>query len=116
MQTRELGERIKSAESEVKRLVENSEQHPDSNDRGSPSHMEEGRNESYDAYEHLDDESDDASTFEDRFRQLEEEVALLIAGTSSGWVNTTFCFSAYSTSDVHDLALYSKLCFTGFIK
>ena len=38
-----------------------------------------------------------ADTFEEQFRWLEEEVATLVA-------------------DVHDLALYSKLNFTGFIK
>lgn len=95
--TREFAERISRAEAEVKRLVESSEHPSPDGSHGSPSHTEEGRNGSYDEYEHMDDESDDASTFEDSFRQLEEEVAVLIA-------------------DVHDLALYSKLCFTGFIK
>ncbi|WVF68705.1 hypothetical protein IAT40_003477 [Kwoniella sp. CBS 6097] len=50
-----------------------------------------------------DDEGDDASSdisvdaIEERFRELEEEVAVLVA-------------------DVHDLALFTKLNFTGFIK
>lgn len=55
-----------------------------------------------------DDDSDDdalgdelsgksADTFEEQFRWLEEEVAILVA-------------------DVHDLALYSKLNLTGFMK
>lgn len=39
----------------------------------------------------------DESSHEDRFRRLEEEVATLVA-------------------DVHDLALYTKLNFTGFHK
>ncbi|GJJ08377.1 hypothetical protein Clacol_002591 [Clathrus columnatus] len=96
--TKELAERIKKAETEVKRLVEISEhENPATDDQVSPSHTEEGRNGRYDEYVPLDDESDDGSTVEDRFRQLEEEVAILVA-------------------DVHDLALYTKLCFTGFIK
>lgn len=45
---------------------------------------------------HLDG-SDDSNSVGDRFRRLEEEVATLVA-------------------DVHDLALYTKLNFTGFIK
>lgn len=62
-------------------MVETSEHpSPDGDSHGSPAHMEEGRNGGYDEYEHMDDESDDASTFEDSFRQLEEEVAILIAG------------------------------------
>ncbi|WRT67872.1 uncharacterized protein IL334_004846 [Kwoniella shivajii] len=50
-----------------------------------------------------DDDDDDASSdisidaIEERFRELEEEVAVLVA-------------------DVHDLALFTKLNFTGFIK
>jgi hypothetical protein len=52
-----------------------------------------------------DDEDDDADSdsgmsngsIEERFRELEEEVAILVA-------------------DVHDLALFTKLNFTGFVK
>lgn len=50
-----------------------------------------------------DDDDEDVSsdmlidTIEERFRELEEEVAVLVA-------------------DVHDLALFTKLNFTGFIK
>lgn len=52
-----------------------------------------------------DDEDDDADSdsgmsngsIEERFRELEEEVAVLVA-------------------DVHDLALFTKLNFTGFVK
>ena len=45
----------------------------------------------------LGDEASSADTFEEQFRWLEEEVATLVA-------------------DVHDLALYSKLNLTGFMK
>lgn len=41
--------------------------------------------------------SDISDSNDDKFRELEEEVAILVA-------------------DVHDLALYSKLNFTGFMK
>jgi len=45
-----------------------------------------------------DDEDDNSvEAVEEKFRQLEEEVAILVA-------------------DVHDLALYTKLNFTGFMK
>ncbi|KIJ51444.1 hypothetical protein M422DRAFT_26858 [Sphaerobolus stellatus SS14] len=94
----ELARRIQSAEQEVKRLVESyeSEHHEHEEDgHHDPRHLEAGQEASYDEY--ADDESDDGFTLEERFRQLEEEVAVLVA-------------------DVHDLALYTKLCFTGFIK
>ncbi|KAF8525948.1 SPX-domain-containing protein [Hysterangium stoloniferum] len=101
---KELAQRIENAELEVKRLVESFEhdeqEHDNQEANGNeirPSHLEEARDENYGEYDHMDDESDDAFSFEDRFRQLEEEVAILVA-------------------DVHDLALYTKLCFTGFIK
>lgn len=45
----------------------------------------------------LDDEDEDIDALEENFRQLEEEVATIVA-------------------DVHDLALYTKLNFTGFVK
>ncbi|CCO35306.1 Vacuolar transporter chaperone 4 [Rhizoctonia solani AG-1 IB] len=45
----------------------------------------------------LDDDEDDIDALEENFRQLEEEVATIVA-------------------DVHDLALYTKLNFTGFVK
>jgi hypothetical protein len=47
-----------------------------------------------------DDEDDDGmseGSIEERFRELEEEVSVLVA-------------------DVHDLALFTKLNFTGFVK
>jgi protein tyrosine/serine phosphatase len=68
---------------EVKRLVESfehdQEQEANGNEAG-PSHLEEARDENHEEYGHMDDESDDAFSFEDRFRQLEEEVAILVAG------------------------------------
>jgi hypothetical protein len=69
----------------------------------------EGQQEEHDPYAHdggsdddlSDDEEDDSDNsydaLEDRFHSLEEEVAILVA-------------------DVHDLALYTKLNITGFMK
>lgn len=44
-----------------------------------------------------DDDDDDIDALEEKFRELEEVVATLVA-------------------DVHDLALFTKLNFTGFVK
>ncbi|KAF8519535.1 SPX-domain-containing protein [Gautieria morchelliformis] len=95
----ELSSRINSAEREVKRLVENYEVDEGQEGSGSEDHssqLEAGQEDDYADYDDLD-ESDDGYSVEDKFRQLEEEVAILVA-------------------DVHDLALYTKLCYTGFIK
>lgn len=87
MQVEELSRRIERAEAEVKRLVEaydmhEHEEHSDAGAEGTqgPNGMEEAREAHYDAY--VDDESDDGFSLEDRFRQLEEEVAILVAGLS----------------------------------
>ena len=58
-------------------------------DHGDDEDGEEGRGD--------DDEIMSESSYDDRFKELEEEVATLVA-------------------DVHDLALYTKLNFTGFVK
>lgn len=69
-------------------------------------------------YGHYDDydESDDGYSIDDKFRQLGEEVAILVAGSTSvirdKHIERLMSFSL----DVHDLALYTKLCYTGFIK
>jgi SPX domain protein involved in polyphosphate accumulation len=105
-QTSELARRIREAEKDVKRLVaedlsnnENSstpERSPDiehqrieeyGNDEGSDDDLTDDEDGSDESYDAL----------EDRFHGLEEEVAILVA-------------------DVHDLALYTKLNITGFMK
>ena len=119
--TTELARRITTAESDVMRLVKEEESYrskfiapePGSSQGAHRNELEaerllvsEDREENVnerDLEEGLimDDDSDiDAkseSTFEEQFRWLEEEVATLVA-------------------DVHDLALYSKLNLTGFMK
>lgn len=104
-QTSELARRIREAEKDVKRLV--AEDH--NNDDGSPtldrsSDMENQQVEDYGNDGGSDDDlTDDEGSeesydaLEDRFHGLEEEVAILVA-------------------DVHDLALYTKLNITGFMK
>lgn len=65
----------------------------------------ESQQQTHDPYAHdggsdddlTDDEDESIEALEDRFRGLEEEVAILVA-------------------DVHDLALYTKLNITGFMK
>ncbi|KZT73075.1 SPX-domain-containing protein [Daedalea quercina L-15889] len=104
--TSELSKRIKDAERAVKRLVasEHSENH---HSEPSSSSDPEGRQREpsaiQDAGSDDDDTDDEDSTamsvdaMEDQFLVLEEEVATLVA-------------------DVHDLALYTKLNITGFMK
>ncbi|KAH6913187.1 vacuolar transporter chaperone 4 [Coprinopsis sp. MPI-PUGE-AT-0042] len=107
--TSELSRRIREAEKDVKHLVvqeQGQEQEP------SKRHSRvdtEGQQEEHDPYaqdggsdDDLDDDDEEDSddsydALEDRFHRLEEEVAILVA-------------------DVHDLALYTKLNITGFMK
>ncbi|KAF8666569.1 SPX protein [Rhizoctonia solani] len=99
----ELGARINSAEHSVKSLVEQQdeqeEEHRDIEDGRPPVQPDRaddaGSDDELDDV--LDDEDDDIDSLEENFRQLEEEVATIVA-------------------DVHDLALYTKLNFTGFVK
>jgi SPX domain protein involved in polyphosphate accumulation len=113
-QTSELSRRIRDAERDVKRLV--SEEHDDDSREHEHGHDHDAEgqpnghhdpNLTQDAGsddEDGDDSDEDASgvlesvdSLEDRFHALEEEVATLVA-------------------DVHDLALYTKLNITGFMK
>ncbi|CAE6443403.1 unnamed protein product [Rhizoctonia solani] len=100
----ELGVRINNAERSVKALVEQQDEDEEQEQRD----VEDGRTPvrpdraddagSDDELDDvLDDDEDDIDALEENFRQLEEEVATIVA-------------------DVHDLALYTKLNFTGFIK
>ncbi|KAH7342109.1 SPX-domain-containing protein [Rhizoctonia solani] len=101
----ELGARINNAERSVKTLVEQQEEQEESEQQD----VEDGRapvrpDRADDAGsdDELDDiiddeDEDDIDALEENFRQLEEEVATIVA-------------------DVHDLALYTKLNFTGFVK
>ncbi|EED84275.1 predicted protein [Postia placenta Mad-698-R] len=106
-QTAELSTRIKDAERAVKRLVitEYTDGHdahastsadPERQQRQPMAHQDAGSDDDDDT----DDEGSDAMSIdalEDQFLVLEEEVATLVA-------------------DVHDLALYTKLNITGFMK
>ena len=112
-QTNELSERIASAEGVVKALVEEYEvseefvqAHHAWRDEeaaeGSAMAQQHGENgfehdHEHDRDETYDDHESAGSSLDERFRGLEEEVATLVA-------------------DVHDLALYTKLNFTGFVK
>lgn len=101
----ELSRRIRDAEKDVHRLVtedqaEGQREHP------SPVDPESQQHDPYDQDGGSDDDSDDGHegsdsesfhALEERFHGLEEEVANLVA-------------------DVHDLALYTKLNITGFMK
>ncbi|KDQ57085.1 hypothetical protein JAAARDRAFT_131276 [Jaapia argillacea MUCL 33604] len=104
--TSELSRRIRDAEKAVKRLVveeQSDEAHEQTN--GDHTDPEAQRRETLvqDAGsddEDTDDEADETKSLdalEDQFHDLEEEVATLVA-------------------DVHDLALYTKLNITGFMK
>ncbi|KAG8988496.1 vacuolar transporter chaperone [Tulasnella sp. JGI-2019a] len=105
---KELARRIKDAEAQVKSLVEDYIPDDDSDDEhhdhtnGRYHHHHDGDEEALDAGDPGSDDSDDDSirsegSIAEKFRELEEEVATLVA-------------------DVHDLALYTKLNFTGFMK
>ncbi|KAG6851140.1 hypothetical protein H0H93_001020 [Arthromyces matolae] len=101
--TSELSERIKDAEKAVQRLVTGDdggipEAHPrtESSDVEGQ-HAEECMHDGGSDDDLSDDEDESFDDLEDRFHKLEEEVANLVA-------------------DVHDLALYTKLNITGFMK
>ncbi|KAF9467991.1 VTC domain-containing protein [Collybia nuda] len=103
--TSELARRIREAEKDVKRLVaEDSTNNESSPTLGRSNDMENQQEEDYgndggSDDDLTDDEGSDESydALEERFHGLEEEVAILVA-------------------DVHDLALYTKLNITGFMK
>ncbi|KAJ7745737.1 VTC domain-containing protein [Mycena metata] len=102
--TTELSQRIRDAEKDVKRLVAEDAQEDGRRERPSSADPEtQLRDNDYALDGGSDDESesdeDDESldALEERFHGLEEEVANLVA-------------------DVHDLALYTKLNITGFMK
>ena len=119
--TTELARRIGQAEADVHRLVRQEEAYHASlasqanggrararNYSDHPDLEEQRRNAGEESSDEDVDDSDDdalgdelssksADTFEEQFRWLEEEVATLVA-------------------DVHDLALYTKLNLTGFMK
>jgi SPX domain protein involved in polyphosphate accumulation len=110
----ELLARIDRLEKEVIGLVERAdmaEEEPEEEaangrpgrDARTPGDMERQVDDHRDDDAGSDDEDDDGSvgmsegSIEERYRELEEEVAILVA-------------------DVHDLALFTKLNFTGFVK
>ncbi|KAI0072756.1 SPX-domain-containing protein [Panus rudis PR-1116 ss-1] len=102
--TSELSRRIKDAEKAVKRLVregyvsggsEAQGEHADAEAQQRPSDAQDAGSDDDDETDEEDVQSVDA--LEDQFLLLEEEVATLVA-------------------DVHDLALYTKLNITGFMK
>ncbi len=108
--TFELSRRINDAEKAVKRLVTSAEfanghgQHqtePSATDSEAQQRRDAiTQDAGSDDDDDMDDEDDDAlsvDALEDQFMLLEEEVATLVA-------------------DVHDLALYTKLNITGFMK
>lgn len=105
-QTSELSSRIKDAERAVKRLVTTEYVDGHHADASTPTDPEAGQQRQptvdQDAGSDDDDSDDDddamsVDALEDQFLLLEEEVATLVA-------------------DVHDLALYTKLNITGFMK
>lgn len=91
----ELARRIKEAEAKVKSLVEDYE--ADDEDEGHAGDEEAVLSGDMDSDDDDDDDAHSIDAVEEKFRELEEEVATLVA-------------------DVHDLALYTKLNFTGFMK
>ncbi|KAF5327655.1 hypothetical protein D9619_004796 [Psilocybe cf. subviscida] len=109
-QTSELSLRIREAEKDVQRLVAEELVEEERKSR-SPSTLGEAENQQQprDPYAHDagsdddltdgedEDEDESLDALEDRFHGLQEEVAILVA-------------------DVHDLALYTKLNITGFMK
>jgi len=101
--------KIDDLEKEVLGLVEKASEEEDEDEeeegtKRTPGDMERNVNEDdHDQDGGSDDEDDDDEStmsvggIEERFRELEEEVSVLVA-------------------DVHDLALFTKLNFTGFVK
>lgn len=106
-QTTELSTRIKDAERAVKRLVTTEYvegHHPHASSSADPESQQHEPFAHQDAGSDDDDDTDhegsdamSVDALEDQFLVLEEEVATLVA-------------------DVHDLALYTKLNITGFMK
>ena len=101
-QTSELASRIRDAEKQVKRLVEEENERLLSPRLSPSSDTENQHANGYTLDEGSDGDlsDDEALSFDEleaRFHRLEEEVANLVA-------------------DVHDLALYTKLNITGFMK
>ena len=107
-QTFELSGRINDAEKAVKRLVADADLHNGHHNEPSTATIDTEAQQRREGVtqdagsddDDTDDEGDDAMSIdalEDQFALLEEEVATLVA-------------------DVHDLALYTKLNITGFMK
>lgn len=108
LQTSELSRRIREAEKDVQRLVaeeliEEERKSRSPSTLGDAENQQQPRDYAHDAGSDDDlsdgeeDEDESLDALEDRFHGLEEEVAILVA-------------------DVHDLALYTKLNITGFMK
>ncbi|KAL1673389.1 VTC domain-containing protein [Schizophyllum commune] len=108
--TSELARRIRDAQKQVNRLVAEeasgsrspSPTHRDVESQQQPAEhppysLDEGSDDEDDIEGESDDDDQSYGSLEDRFHELEEEVATLVA-------------------DVHDLALYTKLNVTGFMK
>ncbi|TFK70314.1 SPX-domain-containing protein [Pluteus cervinus] len=101
--TSELSRRIRDAENSVQKLVTETREEGESSPQPSPVEEETQQRQSYPqdggSDDELSDDEDEESldALEERFHELEEEVATLVA-------------------DVHDLALYAKLNLTGFMK
>ncbi|KAI5983398.1 SPX-domain-containing protein [Pisolithus albus] len=100
--TTELSNRIRDAERNVRRLVAQLETAKPASEPSTDPESHDSRPSDYGPDEGSDDDGDleEADSFEeleDLFHGLEEEVATLVA-------------------DVHDLALYTKLNITGFLK
>lgn len=100
--------KIDDLEKEVLGLVEKASEEDDEEEeegiKRTPGDMERNVKDHHDQDGGSDDEDDDddesgmsVGGIEERFRELEEEVSVLVA-------------------DVHDLALFTKLNFTGFVK
>ncbi|KAI6155231.1 SPX-domain-containing protein [Pisolithus tinctorius] len=100
--TTELSNRIRDAERDAKRLVAQLEASKPPSEQSADPESHDSRPSDYGPDEGSDDdgdleEADSYEELEDLFHGLEEEVASLVA-------------------DVHDLALYTKLNITGFLK
>ncbi|KAF9560750.1 SPX-domain-containing protein [Agrocybe pediades] len=106
--TSELSRRIHDAEKDVQRLVVEEHEQPSHKDSSVPSADPESQQAQRNPYAQDEGSDDDLSdgeegsdqsydALEEHFHVLEEEVAILVA-------------------DVHDLALYTKLNITGFMK
>jgi hypothetical protein len=110
-QTSELSRRIRDAERDVKKLVSEEHHEPSVSNGHAPDAEAQPRPDPHAVQDAGSDDEDDTDSsddghssglesidaLQDRFHALEEEVATLVA-------------------DVHDLALYTKLNITGFMK